>query len=88
MQAKEVTGLINRIERDNRRRGLIVLNKKPLRERQFASWSVAFTNLNDLPAAYIEAYSPFLSDSLLDQQFRSKPDLSYRLLLHFKQNLR
>lgn len=93
MQALEgpeakVSDLFSRIERDTRHRGLITLIKKPIQERSFANWSMAYRDLNGLPPDDAEAVSPFLTNSLLDQEFRSKPELSYRLLLHFKQNLR
>jgi hypothetical protein len=93
MQALEGLGpdvekIMQSIERDRRHRGLIVLNKKPIRERRFANWSMAFANLDDLSPEQIQGASTFLRESLLDDEFRSKPDLAYRLLWQFKQNMR
>jgi len=84
----EIARLMQTIEMDSRHRGLIVLTKKPLRERQFPSWSMAYKDLTRLSAEDAEAYSPFLKESLMDEEFRSKPDRCYKLLLHFKEKLR
>ena len=65
-----------------------MLTKKPIQERQFPNWSMAFTNLGALSAEDKAAFSPFLSGSFLDEDFRRKPDRCYRLLLHFKGNIR
>ncbi len=84
----EITDLMETVERDNRHRGFIVLTKKPIKERQFPNWSMAFKDLGALSAEDKAAYSPFLADSFLDEDFRTKPDRSYKLLLHFKENIR
>lgn len=84
----EVTDLVERVERDARHRGLIVLTKKRIQERQFPNWSMAFKDLGALSAQDQAAFSPFLADSFLDEDFRGKPDRSYKLLLHFKENIR
>lgn len=83
-----VTKLMETVERDSRHRGLIVLTKKPIEERQFARWSMAFQDLGKLSAEDRVGFSPFLSGSFLDEDFRRQPDRSYRLLLHFKGNIR
>ena len=84
----EITELMETVERDNRHRGFIVLTKKPIKDRQFPSWSMAFKDLGALSAEDQASFSPFLADSFLDEDFRSKPDRSYKLLLHFKENIR
>jgi Sensors of blue-light using FAD len=84
----QIENLMGSIGRDRRHRGLIQLVNKPIPDRQFAKWSMAFTDLDQLSAKDADAYSPFLKGSLLDEEFRNKPELSYRLLLHFKTNLR
>jgi hypothetical protein len=83
-----VTRLMSSIERDGRHRGVIVLIRKPIAERQFPQWSMAFKNLNRLAAQEREGYSEFLNGSLLDREFQAKPDRCYKLLLHFKKNMR
>lgn len=83
-----ITQLLGSIERDDRHRGMIVLIKKAIEQRQFAQWCMAFRDLNDLSADDQAGYSSFLAGSLLDQEFRAKPDRCYKLLLHFKNNMR
>jgi len=65
-----------------------VLMKKALEERQFPNWSMAFRDLGALSDQDKAAFSPFLTHSFLDEDFRQKPDRCYRLLLHFKGNIR
>ncbi|HTU44043.1 MAG TPA: BLUF domain-containing protein [Bryobacteraceae bacterium] len=83
-----LSGLMSSIERDSRHRGMIVLIKKPIEERQFANWSMAFKDLNEISLADKAGYSPFLSESLLEEEFQTKPERCYKLLLHFKKNIR
>lgn len=83
-----VGALLHKIERDNRHRGVLRLAKKIIEQRSFADWSMAFQNLDSLNAVNHPAYSPFLSTSLLDSQFRSQPDACYKLLLSFKAGMR
>lgn len=83
-----VTELMCSIERDGRHRGMIVLIKKPIEERQFAKWSMAFKDLNELSPDDKAGHSAFLDGSLLDQDFQTKPDRCYKLMLHFKKNIR
>lgn len=85
---KAVNELLQRIETDPRHRGMIQLMKTPLTERQFPNWSMAFKDLDQLSPEDTAAYSPFLTESLLDEEFRSKPDRCYRLLLQFKKSIR
>ena len=83
-----VAELASSIERDRRHRGMIVLLQRRIEERQFAEWSMAFKDLDDLAPEDKAGYSAFLAGSLLDQEFLAKPDRCYRLLLHFKKNIR
>ena len=85
---EEIAQLMQTIETDGRHRGLIVLTKRPIEERLFPNWSMAYKDLTELDAEDAAAFSPFLKESLLDEEFRSKPDRCYKLLLHFKEKLR
>lgn len=90
LEGKEakLTELMEKIERDGRHRGMILLMKKNIEERQFADWSMGFRDLGALSKDDQAAFSPFLTDSFLDEDFRGKPDRCYKLLLHFKGNIR
>ena len=85
---ESVDKLMSSVEKDKRHRGIIVLTRRQIAERQFAKWSMAFKDLNNLSAEDQRGYSPFLAGSLLDQDFQAKPDRCYKLLLHFKNNCR
>ena len=80
--------VVEMIERDNRHRGMIVLAKKSIKERLFPNWSMAFRDIKDLSPEEASFYSPFLDGSMLDEKFRSQPELCYKLLLTFKQSMR
>jgi hypothetical protein len=84
----EVDELMRHLEGDDRHRGLIVLDRRPITERHFPKWSMAFKDLTGIEPSPGDAYSDFFSNNLLDERFRAEPDLAYRLLLHFKQNSR
>ena len=84
---QDLSELMHSIERDQRHRGVIVLLKKAIRERQFPHWSMAFKDLSELPPEDAAAFSPFLQGSAADEQFRSKSEACYKLLLRFKANL-
>ena len=80
--------VIEKIGRDDRHSGMIVLAKTHIEKRLFPDWSMAFRELKDLPAEDASAYSPFMDGSMLDDKFRSRPELCYKLLLSFKQSMR
>ncbi len=84
---QDLSELMRSIERDDRHRGVIVLLKKAITERQFPQWSMAFKDLNELPAEDAAAFSPFLQGSAIDDQFRSRSEACYKLLLRFKSSL-
>jgi acylphosphatase len=84
---QDLSELMHSIERDQRHRGVIVLLKTAITERQFPQWSMAFKDLSELPVEDAAAFSPFLQGSAIDEQFRSRPEACYKLLLRFKRNL-
>lgn len=86
-EAEAVRRLFDRIGRDPRHTGLIVLRHEERQEREFAEWSMAFQNL-DLPEARaLPGYSEFLNTPLTGREFAEAPSLCRKLLLTFKRNL-
>ncbi|MDQ2711079.1 MAG: BLUF domain-containing protein [Acidobacteriota bacterium] len=83
-----LSSVVETIERDNRHSGMIILAKKPIKERLFPNWSMAFRELKDLSEEDASFYNPFLDGSLMDEKFRCQPELCYKLLLTFKQSMR
>ena len=84
----QVTGLLEKVGKDSRHRGVLQLAKKKIHERAFVNWSMAFQDLDTLDAGKEDAYSPFLTTSLLDDRFRSQPEACYKLLMCFKNGMR
>lgn len=84
---QDLSELMRSIEQDQRHRGVIVLLKRAIAERQFPQWSMAFKNLSELPTEDAAAFSPFLQGPAIDEQFRSRPEACYKLLLRFKSSL-
>ncbi|MBV9938606.1 MAG: BLUF domain-containing protein [Acidobacteriaceae bacterium] len=84
---QNLSELMCSIERDHRHRGVIVLLKKAISERLFPQWSMAFKDLSELPHEDAAAFSPFLRESVIDEQFRSRSEACYKLLLRFKTSL-
>ena len=83
-----VSNTIAVIGRDVRHRGIIRLIRRPLTERSFGDWSMAFGNLDRLSTEDSKAFSPFLSGSLVDDSFRHRPENCFKLMMAFKKNVR
>ena len=93
MQALEgeegvVRPLFERIQRDPRHSGVVVLLEGELEQRQFPDWSMAFQDLNSAEARSIPGYSEFLNASLVGKEFFADPTRCQKLLLTFKRNIR
>lgn len=86
MQALEgpraaVRTLFDRIERDPRHRGTLVLLDQGRTERYFPEWAMGFRDLSgaDVP----EGYSGLLNDDAVVSGLRGHPDRVHRLLQSF-----
>jgi hypothetical protein len=83
-----VKATFDRISRDPRHHGIIVLLKEKADERHFPDWSMAFRDL-DLPVNQkVPGYSEFLNTPLNGKEFSEKPTRCEKLLLLFKKNIR
>jgi Sensors of blue-light using FAD len=78
----------NKISRDPRHRGVVVLLKQTLAARDFDDWSMGFRNLNSPEIRELEGYSEFLNVGLNDQMFLDEPAKSQKLLLTFRRTMR
>jgi hypothetical protein len=83
-----VKAAMQRIERDDRHRGILVMKQGAITERRFSQWQMAFRDISLEGLKEIEGYSPFMETSFETDEFRSKPDFAYRMLLQFKSRLR
>jgi hypothetical protein len=85
--ASVVDSLIQRIRRDPRHAGVIVVSRKNIEERQFQEWSMAFRNMSKDVTSQ-EGYSPFLESDFDDDETGEQSQLVFRLLRRFKQDMR
>ncbi len=78
--------VLDRIERDPRHHGMILLSHTKIEQRQFSDWRMAFRAMSKKGAAE-KGYSAFVEADYADEE--SEPaQLAYRLLRRFKQDMR
>ena len=83
-QEDVVRGLVARIERDPRHRGLLMLLQGPIAERQFPDWSMGFRDLNSPDVRAVPGFSEFLNTPLTGAEFAGDRTRCQKLLLTFK----
>jgi hypothetical protein len=86
--ALAVKATLQRIELDDRHRGILVMKEGPIKDRSFSEWRMAFRDTSGASVKDIIGYSPFMEMSFEADKFRSKPDFANRMLLQFKKRLR
>ncbi len=80
--------LYERISRDPRHHGIIVLLQGATRTRQFAGWAMGFGDLDDPDIVRdVPGYSHFLNTPLTAAEFGPDPGRAERFLLMFKRNM-
>lgn len=79
--------LYRKIAYDTRHSGLIKLLDHPIQARQFPSWSMAFTNLDDATPDSVPGYSEFLNLSFTAPAFQQNPSRAQKLLQTFRNRL-
>lgn len=83
-----VRALYENIMRDPRHKDLTILLDEPIVTREFASWSMAFHRLSDVPPDALETYSDFLKNPVTVKAFSQNLLPAYELLLLFRKNQR
>jgi hypothetical protein len=83
-----VLSLMDKIKRDPRHRGVIVLIQEERAEREFADWEMGFKKLNAETPLEVPGYSDFLDLPLTSEQFLLNPSKSLKLLLNFRKVVR
>ncbi len=78
--------LHEKIQKDPRHGGMLTLLKKPIEERQFPDWTMAFRNLADDALREQPGYNEFLNTPLTEKEFSKTPSRAQKLLLAFKTN--
>jgi lipopolysaccharide biosynthesis regulator YciM len=79
--------LYAKIHRDPRHYGVLELMRQQIEEREFALWSMGFTNLKDVNLQQMPGYSPFLSEPLNAAGFRADPTRAQKLLGMFRRKM-
>ena len=87
--ASAVDALIDKIKRDTRHHGLILMSRRGIEERQFSDWQMAFRNMSKSHMAE-EGYSPFLEPTFDEEEEETgeASQLVFRLLRRFKDVVR
>ena len=80
--------LYERIERDPRHHGSIVLIKGTQAQRQFPEWLMGFCDLGATDVLSLPGYSEFITTPLTGREFLSQPTRCQKLLLAFKRDMR
>jgi hypothetical protein len=93
MQALEgpedkVKALLEKILKDPRHRGILLLIEGTTRNRRFPDWSMGFRDLNSAEVKNIPGFSDFLNTPLGSQHYRIQPSDCEKLLDFFKQSQR
>lgn len=83
-----VTALYQKISRDPRHSGSLVLLTSHADERMFADWSMAFRDLNDTSVTSLPGFSQFLNTDFNSREFSASPSRAHALLQYFKQSMR
>ena len=82
-----VDSLIQKLRRDPRHKGIILMSRKPIEERQFGNWRMAFRNMSK-DSTVEEGYSPFPESDFDDDEMGEESQLVFRLLRRFKEDMR
>ena len=82
-----VNATFSRIQVDPRHRGILVLLKQHLPQRQFEGWSMAFRDLNASSTLAMPGFDEFLNTPLTDPRFTRDPSAVGRLLQVFKASM-
>lgn len=73
-----------RIEKDPRHKEVQVLFSKPIDEREFEDWSMAFTNLDNVKINELPGFSDFLLDDSKPREFLEDLSRTKRTILLFR----
>jgi hypothetical protein len=82
-----VDGLIQKIKRDPRHQGFILMSRRNIEQREFADWSMAFRNMSK-KCSVEPGYSPFLQSDFDAEDLGEESHLVFRLLRRFKADMR
>jgi len=82
-EAEAVDATHDRIERDPRHTGIIVLEHAPVTARSFSRWTMGFRGLGAVEAASHPAFAPFFSEGFDAARIGAAPGVGLSMLQHF-----
>jgi len=93
MQAVEgpdeaVNDLFDRIRRDSRHHGVLMLLKEQIQERRFPNWSMSMKKVDQLNEEQRAQINPFLTEGFTAEKYRKDPSAAIKLLLTFRDVIR
>src|SRR5687767_1150580 len=79
-----VQELAAKISSDPRHHKMVTLLKRAVADREFAEWTMGFSNLDAPEASQVEGYSEFMNTPVTEDAFSGSPTRAQRLLRIFK----
>jgi hypothetical protein len=77
----------DKIRNDPRHQDVFLISVQPIRTREFRSWEMGFTNLDQIDVATLPNYTPFLEEDFSSDDFIYQPSRAKLLLSAFKEGL-
>jgi hypothetical protein len=84
----KVMALYDKIRNDPRHRQVLTIATRPIKERDFGDWTMAYVNLNKVKPEDVPGYSEFLNEPFEVNYLAGKPSLAMRFIQVFKENMR
>jgi hypothetical protein len=83
----DVRGLYEKLQRDPRHTGFLILLEQKIDQRQFSDWSMGFRNLEAEALDGVPGYRDYRDLSFLNQAFAAEPSRARKLLEMFRQKM-
>ena len=87
-EEQAVKTLYETIKADPRHHQVMTIAIKPVAERLFTDWEMAFIDLDDMDPDSIPGYSDFLSQPFTPHEFAQNPTYAHKFLNVFRENIR
>ncbi|MBL1137825.1 MAG: BLUF domain-containing protein [Chloroflexi bacterium] len=85
---ESVRELYKVIRQDQRHKGVMLIAERPVSERNFAEWKMAFVNLQSVKPEDVPGYSEYLNVNFTGETFSNNPTFAHRLLRIFRDYMR
>ena len=82
-EEQAVSATHERIKRDSRHMGIIVLEHAPIESRSFVRWSMGYRGLSAAEGATAPAFAPFFSSGFDAATIGAHPGVGLAMLRHF-----